>query len=229
MINTQLANSAIAPSAEATYAELGLNSSQDPEKVKSDKNQFLELMIAQLENQNPLEPQEGGEFLAQLAQFSMVDGIERLNASTDTMQLNFRSSQALEAANLVGRSVSVASDRFYIDGEGVSGAVEVPNATSNVLVQVTNMSGEVVKEFSLGEQSKGLAAFTWDGTDTAGIPLPSGSFQVSAFAKTSDGEEQLGTQIGMNVDSVTLGENGSVELNVNGFGTLGLDQVKQIR
>jgi flagellar basal-body rod modification protein FlgD len=227
MINLQATPTTIANQEANKFDELGLNS---PKKTteKSDKNQFLELMIAQLENQNPLDPQEGGEFLAQLAQFSMVDGIERLNTSTDSMSMNFRSSQALEAASLVGRTVSVATERFQGGGE-VRGAVNVPAATSNVRVLITNLVDEPIKDINLGEKQKGSVGFVWDGTDNAGLPMPPGSYKVSAFSKSNDGEEQLSTEVSMNVDSVTLGEEGSVELNVAGFGVVSLNDVRQIR
>lgn len=228
MINLQPSPVSIAAQEENKFSELGLAPSEEA-KVKDDKNQFLELMIAQLENQNPLDPQEGGEFLAQLAQFSMVDGIERLNESTESMQTTFRSSQALQAASLVGRSVSVTTNRFHMDGNLTTGNVEVPNSTSNVLVQVTNIAGEVVRELNLGQKAKGSASFVWDGMNDAGLPMQPGTYVVNAFAKTNDGEEQLETEVAMNVDSVTLGQEGSVELNVAEFGTLALEDVRQIR
>ena len=91
------------------------------ETEKDDKNQFLELMIAQIENQNPLDPQEGGEFLAQLAQFSMVDGIERLNEGSSDIYSSLRSGQALQASSLVGRSVGVETDRVAFNGSPIDG------------------------------------------------------------------------------------------------------------
>ncbi|MBP7824103.1 MAG: flagellar biosynthesis protein FlgD, partial [Pseudomonas sp.] len=71
------------------------------------KNQFLELLVAQLNNQNPLEPQGNGEFIAQLAQFSQVEGIEKLNSSMGSLLSGYQSSQALQASSLVGRKVIV--------------------------------------------------------------------------------------------------------------------------
>lgn len=228
MLNVQASSPNIRAAEESRFSELGLAPERAVEE-KDDKNQFLELMIAQLENQNPLDPQEGGEFLAQLAQFSMVDGIERLNESTDTMQTSFRSSQALQAASLVGRSVSVSTDRFQLDDGPVSGSVQVAAATSNVRLQVTNLAGEVVRDIDLGQSQKGSTSFVWDGTDNAGTPVQQGNYVVNAFAKTNDGEEQLLTEVAMNVDSVTLGARGQVDLNVAGFGALALEDIREIR
>ena len=85
-------------------------SKKKDESNAANKNQFMELMIAQLKNQNPLDPKDGGAFLAQLAQFSTVDGIERLNSTMGDMAGQFKSNQALQASSLVGRKVLVPSD-----------------------------------------------------------------------------------------------------------------------
>ncbi len=221
--------SSTATSTATQLADIGLSEASDKEVEKSDKNQFLELMIAQLENQNPLDPQEGGEFLAQLAQFSMVDGVERLNENVATLQTSFRTSQALEAASLVGRKVGVATESFYTDGSGTTGNVVVPETTSNITLQIINGSGEIVREMQLGESKSGNKAFVWDGMNDAGDKVTGGTYRVNAFAKTHEGEEQLATEVVMNVDSVTIADTGSAELNIANFGSLPLDTVRQIR
>ena len=95
------------------------------------KNAFLELMITQLQNQDPLSPQQNGEFISQLAQFSSVEGLNNLNASVSGMAASLRSTQALQASTLVGRSVRVPSDTTLFDGAApLTGAVVLPEATS---------------------------------------------------------------------------------------------------
>src|SRR5690606_31936879 len=97
----------------------GASSVLDQYQIKQDtkqskdlgKNEFLNLLVAQLNNQNPLEPQGNGEFIAQLAQFSQVEGVEKLNASMGTLLSTYQSSQALQASSLVGRKVIIPSDK----------------------------------------------------------------------------------------------------------------------
>src|SRR5690625_3576520 len=79
------------------------------------KNEFLQLLVAQLNNQDPLAPQENGEFIAQLAQFSTVEGIEKMNGSMDAMVSGFQSSQALQASSLVGRTVVIQGEQAMVD------------------------------------------------------------------------------------------------------------------
>ena len=101
------------------------------------KNEFLELLVTQLNNQNPLEPQENGEFIAQLAQFSTVEGVEKLNSSMETMLSGYQSSQALQASSLVGRKVIVPSDKAVVDTSETFQASQVwPTSSRNVSVNV---------------------------------------------------------------------------------------------
>ena len=79
------------------------------------KDQFLELLVAQMNNQDPLSPQENGEFIAQLAQFSTVEGIGNLNTSMESLLSGYQSSQALQASSLVGRTVIVPADQAVVD------------------------------------------------------------------------------------------------------------------
>ena len=220
--------STITPLQPKVMQDLSIDNAQT-EAVDDDRNQFLELMIAQIENQNPLDPQDGGEFLAQLAQFSMVDGIERLNETNEDLYSSYRSTQALQASNLVGRTVSVPSETIDYQSDPIDIDIELSQTTSQLRLYVSNAAGEQVAVANLGEQVQGDVAYTFTGTDSAGQSLPPGRYQILAAAKTAEGEEQMLTRVGMNVDSVTLKPNAEVEINIAGVGALALDDVRQIR
>lgn len=196
---------------------------------KSDQNQFLDLLVAQLENQNPLEPQDGAEFLSQLAQFSTVDGIERLNTSMADLSAGFRSGQALQATALVGRKVEVESNIGLLDGSGgMVGSVVIDQPMADVRVQVKDSAGALIREVQLGTQDTGMMHFQWDGLNAAGERMPAGEYRIEATG-LSDGEsQQLSTQVGVNVDSVTLGGQGDVSLNLRNGRTVSLDEVRNI-
>src|SRR6218665_3516750 len=133
------------------------------------KNEFLELLVAQLNNQNPLEPQENGEFIAQLAQFSQVEGIEKLNTSMGSLLSGYQSSQALQASSLVGRKVIVPSDKAVVDtSETFKASLVLPVSSSNVYVNVYDSAGKAVSRVNLGQQAAGNVSFMWDGKDSNG-------------------------------------------------------------
>lgn len=196
---------------------------------KSDQNQFLDLLVAQLENQNPLEPQDGAEFLSQLAQFSTVDGIERLNTSMGDLSAGFRSGQALQATALVGRKVEVDSNVGLLDSTGgMVGSVVLTQPMADVRVQIKDASGALIKEVQLGTQDTGKMHFQWDGLDAAGERMPAGEYRIEATGLFDGESEQLVTQVGVNVDSVTLGGQGDVSLNLRNGRTVSLDEVRNI-
>lgn len=204
-----------------------------PETGKSKelgKNEFLELLVAQLNNQNPLEPQENGEFIAQLAQFSQVEGIEKLNTSMGSLLSGYQSSQALQASSLVGRKVIVPADKAVVDtSETFKASLVLPVSSSNVYVNVYDSTGKAVNRVNLGQQAAGNVSFMWDGKDSSGNLIPPGTYKFEAQATYPDGTKGLYTLLPANVDSVVLGQNGSeMKLNLAGIGAVPLSQVQTI-
>ena len=194
------------------------------------KNEFLELLVTQLNNQNPLEPQENGEFIAQLAQFSTVEGVEKLNSSMETMLSGYQSSQALQASSLVGRKVIVPSDKAVVDtSETFKASLVLPTSSSNVSVNVYDSAGTVVNRINMGQREAGNVSFMWDGKDSSGKTLPPGTYKFEAQATYQGETKGLYTLLPANVDSVTLGQNGGeLMLNLAGVGSIALSQVQVI-
>ncbi len=196
------------------------------------KNEFLELLVAQLNNQNPLDPQDNGEFISQLAQFSSLEGIENLNSSMGDILSSVHSSQALQASSLVGRNVIFAGDQALVDTEAQAdfqGSVLVPQSSSNVYVGIYNEAGTLVNRINLGSQGAGQQSFSWDGTNSDGELMPPGKYTFKAEG-TFEGETQgLYTMLPAKVESVTLSQQGGdMLLNIAGLGTLPLSQVQII-
>lgn len=214
----------------------GTSSVLDQYQIKQDtkqnkdlgKNEFLNLLVAQLNNQNPLEPQGNGEFIAQLAQFSQVEGIEKLNTSMGSMLSSFQSSQALQASSLVGRKVIVPGEKAVVDtSESFKASTVLPVSSSNVYVNVYNNSGSLVTRINLGEQAAGNVSFIWDGKDSSGNVAPPGTYKFEAQATYGSETKGLYTMLPANVDSVTLGGN-ELMLNLAGLGNVPLSQVQVI-
>ncbi|MFP6863327.1 flagellar hook assembly protein FlgD [Pseudomonas sp.] len=192
------------------------------------KNEFLNLLVAQLNNQNPLEPQGNGEFIAQLAQFSQVEGIEKLNTSMGSLLTGYQSSQALQASSLVGRKVIIPSDKAVVDtSESFKASLVLPVSSSNVYVNIYDKAGSVVSRVNLGEQAAGNVSFIWDGKDSSGNLLPPGTYKFEAQATYADGAKGLYTMLPANVDSVTLGGS-ELMLNLAGLGSVPMSQVQVI-
>jgi flagellar basal-body rod modification protein FlgD len=216
-------------SASDVLNKFRLDQGQTANKNELGKNEFMELMIAQLKNQNPLEPQDNGQFISQLAQFSSLEEMQKLSGSVDDVVSQFRSTQALQASAMVGRTVLAPSNFGVLGASGqISGNVEVPATTAGLRVSIENGAGERVRQLDLGGQSAGVVGFNWDGKDGNGNSLPPGSYRIAAEASYPDGQQQLGTMVSANVDSVSLGQGGSVTLNLAGMGSIALSDVQQI-
>lgn len=202
-------------------------------RVKNDElgqDQFLELMVAQLKNQDPLKPMESGEFLSQIAQFGTVTGIQDLHGSFAELAGSLTSNQALQAAALIGHSVLVPSQQSLLPAGGsLTGTVELPTSTSDLTVGIYDGSGQLVRQLTLGQQPAGHVPFNWDGVTEAGAVAPPGLYQIKAEARSAGKAEAVPTLVTARVDSVTLGAQGEgITLNLNGLGVIDFTQVRQI-
>jgi flagellar basal-body rod modification protein FlgD len=211
-------------------SEIGLHSPVNVEKEKTEKNEFLQLFVAQLRNQNPLDPQDGADFLGQLAQFSTVEGIKNMESAFNKIADSLNSSQALQATSLVGKKVQVRTDAgLYMEGNKLAGAIEVPTAVSDLALNVYNDVGQLVKTYHINGAQKGDVAFAWDGLDENGNAMPSGVYRFEAKGSIDGKTTQFDTFVASNVDSVTINKNGQpMMLNVSGFGKVSINDIKTI-
>lgn len=214
------------------YAQLGLTHQDEPKKSSNELAQedFLKLMVTQLKHQDPFKPMENGDFLAQIAQFSSVSGIDQLNKSFSTLAESMSSNQALQAGALVDREVLAPLEYGLLpEGGGLSGAVDLPTSVGNLVISITDSAGALVREIHLGTQAAGQVAFSWDGSTDSGGYAPPGVYKVRAQASTEDGSEALQTLIAARVDSVTLGSGTQgLRLNLEGLGPIAFSDVAQI-
>ncbi len=194
------------------------------------KDAFLQLLVTQLKNQNPLEPQDNGAFVAQLAQFSSLEGITTLNSTVSGLASNYNSSQALQASSLVGRSVIAPGDKAVVDTtKSLSGTVVVPSSVASATLKITDTDGKTVRTIDLGSQKAGNASFIWDGKNDAGETVPAGTYTFGATS-TIDGQSvALITNLPATVNSVTISQTGGeLMLNLAGLGSVALSKVQTI-
>jgi flagellar basal-body rod modification protein FlgD len=219
-INTQLLDS------------LGLNSSAQTSKSSESLGQsdFLELMTTQLMNQDPLKPMESGEFFNQIAQFSMVAGVEELQSSFQQVADAMQSTQTLQASAMVGRSVLVPGDTVSLAGGGtVSASVALPASTGNLVVGVVDGAGQLVRRLDLGTQPAGDVAFTWDGLDGSGAATPAGDYYLVAQMDYDGETVALETLVTSKVNSVVMGKGGQgITLNLSNNAQVSLADIVQI-
>lgn len=199
--------------------------------IAADKNMFMKLLLAQIKNQNPLNPADQTEFVAQLAQFSTLEGIQNLNSSVQDISSMYRSTQALQATALVGRDVLVPGNIGYLEaGSKIEGTIAAGQASGDITMIVKDAKGAVVATRDLGNIGDAETPFSWDGTDNNGNPLAAGLYSVSIEGNSGGNNRALETNIYSRVNSVSIVNNqGGMMLNLNGIGQVSSTSIQEVR
>lgn len=194
------------------------------------QSDFLDLMIAQVRNQDPFSPMENGEFIAQLAQFSMTEGIERMEQSLQVLSDNMVASQALSASSLVGRAVLAPTNTAISDGaSSVNGAVLTDEPADSLVVNIFDPVGALVARIDVPPAGSGRSEFTWNGRNMAGELMPPGEYRMAATALVDGESVAVPTALRRDISSVVLGSDlGSVKLNLDNGDQVALSSVQQV-
>jgi len=194
-----------------------------------DVNDFLTLMTTQLKNQDPMKPMESTQFVAQLAQFGTVSGIQSMQTSLGTLSDSLRASQTLSGTNLVGHDVLAPGTKAILgSNDTVQGALDVPTGATGVKVTISDASGQAVRSMLIDAQT-GLTDFSWDGNTQAGTRAPAGAYTFAATAAVNGKTESVPTLITGRVNSVSIDATGaSLTLNTSANGAVALGDVRRV-
>ncbi len=190
--------------------------------------EFLELMIAQLKNQDPFKAMDPSQFLGQLAQFGTVSGIAEIKEAFGTLSDAMRSSQVLDGATMVGREVLVPSDEVMLQAEGsVRGAIDVPTGTNALQVNIRDANGVLVRRMTMPTAS-GLQEFSWDGLADNGTRAAAGEYTFEAVANVAGKSGSLEMLMAGRVNSVTIDAATGLTLNTSNLGSRSLGDVRRV-
>lgn len=128
------------------------------------QDRFLKLLVAQLNNQDPLNPMDNAQMTTQMTQISTVSGIEQLNATLKSMSDQYSAMQAMQGASLIGHQAVIDGNRLYFDGNTAQGAIELGAAAGKVSVDILGTNGAVIDTVDLGALGAGQHPFAWDAT-----------------------------------------------------------------
>jgi flagellar basal-body rod modification protein FlgD len=218
---------------DTTISNLGLSGTKAPATqtaAKTTLNQadFLKLMTAQMKNQDPFNPVDNTQMVAQMAQFSSLAGITEMSGTLKAIAEKLGATSASEAASYIGRSVLVEGDTAYPrTGGGVAGAIELGEAASDVTVQITGADGTLLKTVNLGPQQAGTATYDWDGTTDAGAAAGAGPFTVRVAASNAGKSVAATGLVWAPVQSVST-TSGTLKLSLPGIGEVPASDIRQI-
>ena len=173
------------------------SNSDEPKSNELGRDAFLELMVAQMNNQNPLEPTDNQAFVAQLAQFSTVEGIDKLNTSAESMMARFNSASALQASGMVGQSVIVDGNKtgLLLNGGIVSGYAELEDSAADMVLTIEDKNGQLLEQIPLGSHGEGSMSIRWDGLnlmlDGKIVDVDASKLNRQEYYKDEEGEPVL--------------------------------------
>jgi len=196
-----------------------------------DRNAFLTLLTTQLQNQNPLDPMKNEAFVAQLAQFSQLEGITNMSTSLDGMSEVMRSDRILAGANLVGKSVFAPTGRITTDGQTPSQIeVDLPFGADQVDLGIYDpVSGALLRSIVVGPQSSGVMQANWDGHHADGSQVPAGTYIIRAIVSRAGASETVVPATYAKVDTVSWDSlNSDLNLNLQGGGSLPIAQISRL-
>jgi len=158
------------------------------------KDDFLKLLTAQLKAQDPLNPMDGTNFVAQLAQFSSLEQLTNINSQLTTMAASQASMQNTIATDLIGKSVTFEGNTVTLNGSAnINYALQ--GDASKVTVSIYNSSGSLVKTAVLGSEIAGNNSYLWDGTDSNGNQLAADKYTFKVAAEDSTGKMVTATPL----------------------------------
>jgi len=191
------------------------------------KDRFLSLLVAQMKNQDPLNPLDNAQVTSQLAQLSTVQGIENMNSTLAALASSMGVNQMAQAANLIGRGVLVPGDSISpAQLEDVIG-FELSRPADKVKVDIFDAAGGLVRSLDLGPREDGINVLAWDGLTGSGSAAPDGQYTFKIDA-VQGGQQVSSTALHLGlVNSVSQGSEG-VQLNLAGNERVSYSDIRQI-
>jgi|SRR5450830_673763 len=187
------------------------------------QDRFLKLLVAQLNNQDPMNPMDNAQMTSQMAQMSTVSGIQQVNDTLKSMATQFTSMQVLQGSSMVGHNVLVASNSLTNTAGVVSGAIDLSGNADTVKVDILSPGGQVLDTVNLGAKTAGRVPFSLDMSSYSGSgPV---SYQVTA---TLAGQAVASTSLAQDTVASVGSENGVMTVQLQGRAAVAYDSIKAI-
>jgi flagellar basal-body rod modification protein FlgD len=203
----------------------GTGSSSSASKNAADtQDRFLKLLVAQMQNQDPMNPMDNAQVTSQMAQIQTVSGIATLDKSIQSLSSQFSQMQTLQGVSLVGRDVSIEGNTMVIANNVGQGAYELRGPADKVKLEVLSPAGAVLDTRELGAQGTGLHQFDWSAEKSKGYT------QVKFRITATSGTAPVGTTLYSTdkVASVSTSSTGKLQLQLEKLGQVDYSSIKAI-
>ena len=182
------------------------------------KDDFMNLLVAQLQNQDPLNPMDSTAFTSQLAEFSSLEQLSNVNENLEFLKMYQSSINNAQAVSFIGKNIDALGDSIQLEGSEIEEIhFELSADSSSVFVNIYDEAGSLVKNIENGPLGEGKQSVEWDGTDNGGNTLPGGNYRFEVMAVDANGDRvETATYISDRVTGVTF-KNGVTYLMAGGI------------
>lgn len=196
--------------------------------VDDAQSNFMKLLVAQMQNQDPMNPMDNAQMTSQMAQLNMVSGINQLNTTLSSALSSFQATQTMQASSLIGREVLVPSSTLQLSAGQAKMGVDLAQSADSLKLTVLDSTGQVLRTMDLGASAAGVRQLSWDGATDAGAAAADGSYSFKLEA-LRNGQSVTATALSAaQVGGVSLSNN-NVRLSLPGLGEVALADVRQVR
>ena len=187
------------------------------------QDRFLKLLVAQLNNQDPMNPLDNAQMTSQMAQINTVTGIQQVNDTLKNMADQFTAIQVLQGSSMVGHNVLVDSNTLSIDNGTAGGAIDLAGRAENVKIDILSPGGQKIDSLNLGSLDAGRHSFEWDASkfNLGGQP----SFQVTA---TMGGNTIASTSMARAAVTSVGSDQGAMTIQLQGRAPVAYNAIKAI-
>lgn len=186
-------------------------------------DRFMKLLVAQLNNQDPMNPLDNAQMTSQIAQINTVSGIQELNSTMQSMAAQFNSMQMLQGAGMVGRGVLLQSNTLSVEGDTAKGAVQLAGKADKVTLDIKTPGGQLLDTINLGPLPAGQSRFQWDASKYPGVT------SVNVSVSASLGGQSVGnTTLAQETVTGVGNDNGSMAILLKGRSPIAYSDVQSI-
>lgn len=163
-------------------------SSASTDKTVMGKDDFLSLLVAQLQNQDPLNPSESTEFTAQLAQFSSLEQLQNMNTTLGNFEVYQSTLNNIQSSGFIGKTVTASGESLVVnDGAANPITFELSESSENVYIKIYDATGAYIADMDEGSLAAGKHTVTWDAIDDNGMAADDGIYTFAVMATDANG------------------------------------------
>ncbi len=173
---------------------------------KLGKNEFLNLLLVQLQHQDPTSPLKDEDFIAQLAQFSSLEQLTNISDSMNSLNTTFKDNMLFNAASFIGKKVTADGWEVSKEGNEISSLFyTLDDTASHVYINIYDGKNNLIQSLDLGAKQPGIYEFKWDGKDFQGVVAPDGVYKVGVSAEDKNGKPlKVATKVEGVVSGISL-------------------------